>query len=289
MKDFNEKKFPQNRPDGGEISTESFSSLSPEELAAAMEQMLDDMTEEDYDPELLNAYLDALDEKAPMPEVPDAEVSFARFRKKLLSIVPEQQNTAPAHRVRGRSLRRVVVTVAATVALLFALMVGAQAAGLDVFGNLAKWTDDLFWFLPSPGQGETSEYYSLFHEALENQSLPKELAPTWYPEGFTAGEPEVWDDEFGTVVQLDFNNTETDGFLTVSVERYSNPTDIGLSLFEKDSTPVDVYTSNNRSFYILSNLGNTVAVWADENLLMSIRGNLSIEEIKVMINSIGGS
>ena len=67
-----------------------------------MERMLDNMTEEDYDPELLSAYLDALDEKAPMPEVPDAEASFARFRKKLLSIVPEQQNTAPGHRVRGR-------------------------------------------------------------------------------------------------------------------------------------------------------------------------------------------
>ena len=183
MKDFNEKKFPQNRPDGGEISTESFSSLSPEELAAAMEQMLDDMTEEDYDPELLNAYLDALDEKAPMPEVPDAEASFARFRKKLLSIVPEQQNTAPAHRVRGRSLRRVVVTVAATVALLFALMVGAQAAGLDVFGNLAKWTDDLFWFLPSPGQGELRNTIPCFMRPLKISLFPK----SWPPPGIRRG------------------------------------------------------------------------------------------------------
>lgn len=241
MKDFNEKKFPQNRPDGGEISTESFASLSPEELASAMERMLDNMTEEDYDPELLSAYLDALDEKAPMPEVPDAEASFARFRKKLLSIVPEQQNTAPGHRVRGRSLRRVVITVAATVALLFALMVGAQAAGLDVFGNLAKWTDDLFWFLPSPRQGETSEYYPLFQEALENQSLPKELAPTWYPEGFTAGEPEVWDDETGLAVQLAFNNAEDGRFFAISVDQYRNLT-FATWPFEKDDNPVEAYT-----------------------------------------------
>ena len=52
-----------------------------------------------------------------------------------------------------------VITVAATVALLFALMVGAQAAGLDVFGNLAKWTDDLFWFLPR-SEEHTSELQS---------------------------------------------------------------------------------------------------------------------------------
>lgn len=286
MKDFNEKKFPQNRPDGGEISTESFASLSPEELASAMERMLDDMTEEDYDPELLNAYLDALDEKAPMPEVPDAEASFARFRKKLLSIVPEQQNTAPAHRVRGRSLRRVVVTVAATVALLFALMVGAQAAGLDVFGNLAKWTDDLFWFLPSPGQGETSEYYSLFQEALENQSLPKELAPTWYPEGFTAGEPEVWDDETGLAVQLAFNNAEDGRSFAISVDRL----DISPSadFFEKDTSPVEIYTSLDKTFYIFSNVNATIAVWGNGDISFSIIGNLSVEEIKGIINSMGG-
>lgn len=288
MEDHKEKKLPQKQPDGGKVSTEGFTSLSPEELAAAMEQMLDDMTEENYDPELLNAYLDALDEKAPMPAVPDAEESFARFQEKLCAVSPAQKDPSPVRGTGHRSFRRVVVTVAATVALLFALMVGAQAAGLDVFGNLAKWTDDLFWFLPSAGQGETSEYYSLFQEALDSQSLPKELAPTWYPEGFTAEEPEVWDDETGITVQLDFNNTEDGRFFAISIDQYRDPTFI-TTLYEKDADSVEVYVSQGRTFYIFSNVNTTVAVWLDGNLRESIIGNLSVDEVKEIINSIGGS
>ena len=49
--------------------------LSPEELAQAMEQALDDMTEDTYDQAVIHAYLDALGATAPMPAAPDVEES----------------------------------------------------------------------------------------------------------------------------------------------------------------------------------------------------------------------
>ena len=41
--------------------------LSPEELAQAMEQALDQMNEDTYDQAVMDAYLDAMEAKTPMP------------------------------------------------------------------------------------------------------------------------------------------------------------------------------------------------------------------------------
>ena len=59
--------------------------------------------------------------------------------------------------------------------------------------------------------------------------------------------------------------------------------------FEKDDNPVEAYTSYERTFYIFSNVNTTVAIWADGNLRETITGDLSVDEVKKIINSIGGS
>ena len=45
--------------------------MTEEELTDGLNEALESMTEENYDPALIDAYLAALDRKAPMPEVPD--------------------------------------------------------------------------------------------------------------------------------------------------------------------------------------------------------------------------
>lgn len=284
MKEFETKHIPQNTPGGGDISTESFASLSPAELAGAFEEVLDAMTEDNYDPELLDAYLDALDEKAPMPQAPDMEGSLAQFREKLVSTVPEQTRPAPAHKGKRRPLRRLAVTVAAAMGVLFALMIGAQAAGLDVFGSLARWTDEQFWLVPSSGEG-TSEYHQIFQDALAAQELPVELAPSWYPEGFVAGAPEFWDSDFATTAQLTFRNAEDGRTFSFSVDQYKSPEWAAWS-YEKDASPVETYVTHERTFYIFSNVKAMTAVCQDENISISLIGNLSVEEIKGIIDSI---
>ncbi len=286
MKEFEIRHIPQNTPDGGDVSTERFSSLSPAELASTLEEMLDAMTEDSYDPELLDTYLDTLDEKAPMPEIPNTKASYAQFRKKLVSAIPEQERPTSAHTVRRRPLRRVFVTIAAAMGVIFTLMIGAQATGIDVFGNLARWSDELFWMIPSSNEG-TSEYYQVFQEALEAQELPVELAPSWYPDGFVAGEPECWDNEFSTTAYLTFNNDEDGRSFSFSVDRYKSP-EWAAWPYEKDENPVETYVSHERTFYIFSNVKAMIAVCQDDQVRISLVGNLSVEEIKGIIDSIGG-
>lgn len=134
------------------ISTEDLESMSPVELANALELLLDPMTEEGYDPALIGAYLDALDQKAPMPERPSAEDAWQEFQKMLKpASAPANNKGIPVSPVRRRRYKRLLIAVAAAVALISVLMLGVQAAGLDVFGSLARWTDEIFHFVPTSG------------------------------------------------------------------------------------------------------------------------------------------
>lgn len=290
MNDFLKKQASQNRPGREVLSTESLEAMSPVELADALESMLDSMTDENYDPALIDAYLDALDEKVPMPEEPDTEKDFQEFKDKIRAFTSNGESftkseESPAVKVKRFPIKRVVGTVAATVAILFTLMVGAQAAGIDVFGNLARWTDELFFFIPASKY--TSEYSTVLQEALEEQELPKELAPTWFPDEFTAGEPEIWNDDVSKAVQLIFTNSDGKCF-SVNIEQYTNSEALGMLPFEKDASDVELYTNSGRTFYIMSNIDTVTAVWADGNVLETIRGELSVDEIKTMIDSMGG-
>lgn len=287
------KQASQNGPGGEALSTESLQAMSPVELADALERALDAMTEEDYDLERIEAYLNALDAKAPMPEQPDPEKAFREFQGRLQTVsslggTGAIDKKAPVSAGKRRPFKRMAVTVAATVALLFTLMVGAQAAGMNIFGNLAQWTDEVFSFLPSSEENaRNAEYHAAFQQALEAQGMPKELAPAWYPKGFSAKEPETWDNEMGKFVELHFKNDVGEAFY-IGVDQCSEVADLMPASYEKDSGTVEIYTSGERTFYIMSNINSLTATWSEGNMAETIRGQISVEEAKKMIDSMGG-
>lgn len=289
MKEEKSKKTPLIRPYGGEISTESLKECSPVELADALEEMLGAMSEETYDPELVAAYLEALEKKAPIGAVPDAQTAEASFRRGLGAFGGElsAQNAVPARRARRRY--RFPAAVAATVALLFALMLCAQAAGFDVFGSLARWTSETFRFTPAIQQEtEVSPYYEPLRQALGDNGILWELAPKWYPEGFVGLEPVVEKNKFNVTVFTKFQDASGKEF-SVLITRQSPSESLETMVYEKDEASVETYMSGERSFYIFSNARDTtMAMWSDGGFEESICGELSVEEVQKIIDSIGG-
>lgn len=292
MNDFVEKQVPQSKPIGGTIPTESLNAMSPVELADALESVLDSMSAEHYNPDLIDAYLDALEQKAPIPEEPDVESAFEEFKGRLQDLPFEDSpsasrtRSAPVRAVRRRSFKKTIVTVIAAVIALLALMIGAQAAGIDVFGRLARWTDELFYFSPDHSTN-SSKYYAAFQDALEEQGLPRELVPTWYPEEFTPSEPKIWNDNLGQAVQFSFTSSDGRNF-SIDIEKYKEEKIIVESPYEKDSSNVEIYSNDYMTFYVISNINTVMAAWSNDNLTETIGGDLSVIEIKKMIDSIGG-
>lgn len=163
--------------------------------------------------------------------------------------------------------------------------VALHAAELeDALGRLARWTEEAFRFLPTPGQRAEQ---TAFQQALEQCGLPTQLAPSWVPDGFQPNEPQVWVDDAASIVDVSFQHKDGRS-LSISVERYANEDDIAAVEYEKDGAPVEVYIQNGRRFYIMSNLNSITAVWTDGTLLETIVGHLSVDEVKMVIDSIGG-
>ena len=158
---------------------QALAQLSPEDLAQAMEEALDNMTEDTYDPAVISAYLDALDAKTPMPEPPDVEDSYDQFQSMLTGALP------PRPKRRGKVLR-MTLRVFLAAAFLFACLVAAQASGMDVFGAMARWTDDTF-YLETQKDHPAAQPRVPYQEKYEAAGLDAAYMPTWIPDGYTVG------------------------------------------------------------------------------------------------------
>lgn len=291
-----------NLPNGRVESLGDLDAMSAVELAEALEYALDTMTEEDYDEAVIDAYLDALDRKAPMPEIPDAAAAYAGFQQKLRDLQP---NAAPltaraSAKPSGRfcHVLRAGLIAAAAILLMLGGMITAQAAGFDVFGAFARWTKNTFSFglvhtdgaddiadksSKEPISEQGLEYTSL-QEALDDYSITEVTAPAWFPEGYTLTELLVANTEgIGRfILHADYEN---DGcLLGIEIMRYS---DKPAQQVEKTDTIVESIEINGITFHFIENTDNYTVAWATEHYECHIVGahNMSIDVLRKMVGS----
>ena len=190
---------------------------------------------------------------------------------------------------RRRILWRSSLIVAAAMAALLCGMVAAQASGVDVFGTLGRWTNDTFRFISrytagEPDDGMSPEYRDIVRSTLAGWGA-EDLFPTWSPEGFEASEPQIMSDNSSKNICVSYNSGD-ESFYFVQIIHYSSPIDIN-GTFEKDATSVEEYMSNSKLFYILSNIDTLTAAWSDGEFVVMIGGNLMLDDLKAIIDSIG--
>lgn len=291
-----------NLPNGRVDSLGDLDAMSAVELAEALERALDAMTEEDYDEAVIDAYLDALDRKAPMPEIPNAVAAYADFQQRIRDLQP---NAVPltAHasaKPSGRSHHILRAGLIAAVAILLMLggMITAQAAGIDVFGAFARWTKNTFSFgsvytdgaddiagksSKEPNSKQESEYTSL-QEALDDYGITEVTAPTWFPEGYVLTGISIASFEgIGRfILSASYENGE--GFLGVDITRYSNEPAVQV---EKTDTIVESIEINSITFHFIENTDNYTVAWVTEHYECCIWGpyNMGIDVLCEMVYS----
>lgn len=187
-----------------------------------------------------------------------------------------------------RRLGRSIATIATAVALVFAMMIGVQAAGVDVFGTLARWTDSTFHHVTTPrDRDDTISLENTSHGSIDVQRALGEYAPTWLPDGATATASSVQEDRFGVAIQVSFSLPKDRKFF-IQLDQYSEHENIDSKTFESDTDLREKYLSNSRLYYIFSNEDYFMATWSDGTTMQTILGDLSVEELKSIIDSIGG-
>ncbi len=273
------------------LRTEQLEQLLKADYSASMS--------EDAAEEFIDAVTEVMLEKEkedPSGRLADVDKAWADFQTyynvpdrggQLLYPDPLSPDPAPSQKAPARRPKRVlrpVALVAAAIGAFMSLLVVAQAAGLDVFGAMARWTDETFRFAPAGTNDETKPFRAL----LEEHDIPVAYAPTWIPAGFVSEEPYVFSTKWLTTVSARYSNGK-DAFM-YSVTHHLSKNTIEASNYEKEYGDASAYSNGKTVFYIFENTDSATAVWTDgESFEIEIRGALSVNDMKKMIDSIGGS
>lgn len=195
---------------------------------------------------------------------------------------------------RHSALMRSLLSSAAVIAVIFAGMIVVQAAGFDVFSLLARWTDEVLQFTGNaessqadkPSVADITDTSSSLQVALVEKGISGTLAPIWFPSEFDMGEIKSTESKVFNKVSCRFSNGEE--AFEIQFILYKEVPVADPVFYEKDSDEVEEYVSNSRLFYIVSNVDQRTATWADGDISIKISGNISDSSLKKIVDSIGG-
>ena len=269
------------------ITREQMDKMTTAELLQLLEQINEDMTEDNFDDDLITACLDALDQKSPMPEHPSTEESWQSFKEKLgAEHFGAENNEGCGSRPKRKVKRifRIGLIVAIVAASLFSCMIVAQAAGIDVFGSIARWTEDVLGF----GDRDLEPQISVGDYDADEIVARIE---SWLPSvgnDFEAGEPNVVIDS--KAEKLYYSILYSNGETRILFEaKYKSNEDMP-SLFEKDDSELSEIVLNNIPVYFYTNVNTSVATWRTENIEFNVMTDLSMGELQQLFEeSFGGT
>ena len=226
-----------------------------------------------------------------LPDQKDTALEPERTEHAVSAQINRQSPTIPPKRVvRFKRVWRTVLVAAIAIACMFAAMVTAQAAGVDVFGAMARWTQDVFSFGVIPPNSEITENlggemesqdatgsnqegrFSSLQEALDKYGVTMIHEPNWLPEGYALGELEVMclDDPFLQTFAASYSSG--DGHIDIDIMSYLGTPSMQV---EKTDVPVETVEKNGINLHLIENVSSYIVAWYDNQYEYYISGNLS--------------
>ena len=291
------KILPVNRSqkEGGSQINPHLDNKPIDELTDVLTDMWDAADDLTYSAAEMDARLEEIEQIEAAPEF-DVNASLNRFLAKHSRLVECASRTSKKSRL---NTSRWKPSVAAAIAVLVVLgsLVTAQALGIDVFGAIARWTDETFHFSAS-SQNESDSYtdiqnstdqsrdgeYTSLQDALDACGIKQSVIPQQLPNGFELAKVSVY--SLPSQVEVEAIYTSNDRIFSLTIFRYNSPDVVGQTIFEKDSEDMILYEKDGIAVYIMSNNQSCTAAWMPEDLLTcAITGDLTVEEIEAIIDS----
>lgn len=226
-----------------------------------------------------------------MEGAPEHDFSPA-FERKMKKLIRQAD-----HPVRHRWLRAVQLAAVLAALLMMATIVTA-AAGYDIWRMLAEWTAEDMTLAPGriqyAGQDdihipEGPEEYANIQEALTAYGFDRPVIPKRLPEGFTQDELIVdhctKDDLI--VFLAAYKREGRYLFLQVTIymeNEYRSGDNFGD--WQKDEGDPVPYEAGGVTHLLATNVGRPVGLWASGPAECAISGDITMEELKEMIDSI---
>ena len=187
---------------------------------------------------------------------------------------------------------RVFKTVAAVLAIVLVLTVGttltAKAFHIDIWSKFASWTKEIFQFADSePGataknpEKENNLELKSLQDALTQAEVTEKLVPTWIPDGYKSKDLKVLSTPRALTINAVYE--KNDERLIIKIRRTIG---IPANQVEKSDDLFEIYTLNGIEYYIFSNNENLQAKWSIGEFECIITGQINLDEMKAMIDSI---
>lgn len=242
----------------------------------------------DVDLEKIDAYLNALDEKDPLPFEIDTEAALTDFHNKYGLLIKESR---AAHR-RHLKTKRTASKIAAAIAIVCVTSsLVAEACGIDVFGTIARWTSEVFHF----GQNETpyaevgnypikigeTKEYDTVQDAVDALEITDLLMPTWIPDRYGMPDVSVHREASGVSIHVTYES-EDDALKF----QYREASRADQQLIENDATINHSVTIRGIKHYIVSDKQYVKLLWANGSFECRASGDISEQEAREIIKSI---
>lgn len=261
---------------------------TPEELTEEMEAL---SSTPDYDVELLCAYLDVLEEKAPvLPEGYSPSADFEAFQEAhaelFRTIEPKSDTNAPVPASRKKRVfsgKRMVAVLAATLCLA---MIIAEAHTPGTMERIVEWGAEVLMLRPAAGAMELpvadeNGFLSL-QEALDHYGVTGAVIPTYVPKRFSLSKITVVETDEEVILSGKYVAGES-GSILVRVAYNAEETYV----YEKELTDEYIsYEANGIAFVISNNFDEQRAVWSINGCTCSASGDLTEDELKEVLDSI---
>lgn len=192
---------------------------------------------------------------------------------------------------------RSILAAAALAALLLSVSVAAAATGHDLWRMLAQWTDETMgitpgWIVPTEEEAiripEEDGKYANLREAVEACGLARPMVPRWLPEGFTQVDLVV-DTGFPDALIFQGAYQQGENVIVVFVEVFlprEGQDDRGYGNFQKDEGDPIPYEAGGVTHLLSTNAGRPVALWSNGPAQGAISGDITMDELKRIIDSI---
>lgn len=207
--------------------------------------------------------------------------AFESFEQNYMPETDDNIIPIKTHRRMPRWVRSLTAT-AAVIAILIAGSVTAKAFGFNVWKAVVQWTQETFNF-GSWGNTDVNSnlQFNSLQEALEEGNTPSWLVPTLIPEGFDLADITVKQTPQKKTYKAKYKNGEQSFVITVQDHLKTSPVYV-----EQNEGLTEEYEASGIIYHIFTDVDLTKAKWIYDSYECSISGNITIEDLKMMIDSI---
>lgn len=225
----------------------------------------------------------------PEKQIKSTEEAYATFVKHYAPEMAEEKPIPFPQRsaVATRWMKRAAVVAIVCVALTTAA-VSAKAFAPNFWEKVAIWTREFFRFEDvtdgtegqEPDKEANIELNSML-DVMAQYKVPESIVPTWIPEGYIS----VSADSKHTPKALAISAVyEKDGEqLIIKIRQEFGSPSVQV---EKNENLIEIYTADGVDYYIFSNDKYMQTAWVVGEYECIIIGNLTMEEMKKVIDSI---